>query len=123
MILEWAKDNDQDVYIEGLPTGLTLSAFVSNAKTQTAVALSGLSSTPVWGTYDIPATYDAAGVELTPARPSVACYKAPFEGDAITANAPVDTLLYLIVREGANVRVYAELYVRESRAAIAASGA
>lgn len=122
MIIEWAKDNDQDVYIEGLPSGLTLSVFVATANLQTATPVTaGLTVTPTYGTYDIPATYDVDGKEVTPARTGVTCYKAPFEGDQITSYGVVDTKLYLLVKEAQNIRRYAELYIREASAAVPAT--
>jgi hypothetical protein len=112
MQVEWAKDNDQHVWIEDLPQGLTIHVFVAAAKTQAAAAIDGsLQKTAVWGTYDIPA------IGAQPARTGVDCYRADFLGADLTTHAPIDTLSYILVKEGQHLRVYAELYVRESRAA------
>jgi hypothetical protein len=114
MVYEWAKDNDQEVWIEDLPSGLTLECFVSATNTQGATPLhANLNPTVAYGSFDIPA------IGAAPARPATTCYRAGFEGNFLTAHATVDTLCYVIVREGANVRVFAELYVRENRAATA----
>lgn len=119
LIIEWAKDNDADLYIENLPTGLSLEVFIAATNAQTATAIhDDVKVTPTWGTWDIPARYDIDGVEIAPARPGVTCYKAPFEGDKLTAHCPDETKRYLIVRYGQDLRVYAELYVREHRAGV-----
>lgn len=115
MAIEWALDNDYDAYIEDLAAGLSLECFVSVGNLQASVMVhADLNVTPVFGTYTIPK------IGATPERVGVACYRAQFDGDKITAQgaALVDQKVYLMVREGQNLRVFAELYIRESRASV-----
>lgn len=109
--LQIAKDNDFDGYLENLASGLTLSVFVATANTQAATALHAeLTMTPAFGVYDIPA------LNGNPARPGVSAYKFTLEGSAITAHLGAYIgagPLYLLVREGQNIRRWAELEVLE----------
>lgn len=92
-------DNDAELVVSDLPTGLTVSwhlAISADSNTPVNVAVSGTLT-------------ETAGPPLT--------YRGVLEGAAITEHLTADQLYYLVIRSGQDLRVVGPTTCREVRLA------